>query len=131
MLTYLGYASIILVVFLTIGIAGYHHWLAGLGWIDALLNASMILTGMGPVDPMQDDTGKLFASLYALYSGVAFLTMRDQRLPGAHPASVDAHPAPGRMMMGTPINPTQRPIKSFRVFPKRKTFAILRYFSIT
>ncbi|MEZ5032924.1 MAG: hypothetical protein R2787_16160 [Saprospiraceae bacterium] len=72
-LTYLGYASIILVVSLAIGIAGY-HWLAGLGWIDALLNASMILTGMGPVDPMQDDTGKLFASFYALYSGVAFLT---------------------------------------------------------
>ncbi len=44
-------------------------------WIDALLNSSMILTGMGPVDSMKTDAGKLFATFYALYSGIAFLTL--------------------------------------------------------
>lgn len=58
---------------LGIGIAGYMYY-AGLGFTDSLLNASMILTGMGPVDPMPSDGAKIFASLYAIYSGVAFLT---------------------------------------------------------
>ena len=55
------------------GVAGYHYF-GQLSWIDSLVNASMILTGMGPVDPMPDNKGKLFESVYALYSGVAFLT---------------------------------------------------------
>ena len=58
---------------LGIGILGYHG-VAGLPWIDSLLNASMILTGMGPVDPMKSDAAKLFASAYALFSGVVFLS---------------------------------------------------------
>jgi hypothetical protein len=58
---------------LLIGIAGY-HFLGGLGWLDAVLNASMILGGMGPVDPITRSAGKWFASAYALYSGVALLT---------------------------------------------------------
>ena len=45
-----------------------------LPWLDAFLNASMILTGMGPVDPMRTSAAKLFASVYALFSGVVFLT---------------------------------------------------------
>lgn len=61
-------------VSLAIGAAGYHVF-AGLPWIDSLLNAAMILTGMGPVDPMRTTAGKLFASAYALFSGVAFLTI--------------------------------------------------------
>ena len=56
------------------GSAGYHVF-GGLDWLDALLNASMILTGMGPVDPMKSAAGKLFATVYALYSGIAFLTI--------------------------------------------------------
>ena len=60
-------------VSLAIGSTGYHVF-AQLPWIDALLNAAMILTGMGPVDPMRSTAGKLFATAYALYSGVAFLT---------------------------------------------------------
>jgi len=44
-----------------------------LTWIDALLNAAMILTGMGPVNPMVSVAGKLFATFYALYSGIVFL----------------------------------------------------------
>ena len=59
---------------LFMGSAGYHY-LGDLPWIDALLNASMILGGMGPVDPIHSSVAKLFASFYALYSGIAFLTM--------------------------------------------------------
>ncbi len=55
-----------------IGILGYHI-VAGLVWIDAILNAAMILGGMGPVDPITTDAGKLFAAGYALFSGVVFL----------------------------------------------------------
>jgi hypothetical protein len=58
---------------LFIGVAGY-HWIGDLSWIDSLLNASMILTGMGPVNPMTTDSAKIFASCYAIFSGVIFLT---------------------------------------------------------
>src|SRR5437868_806913 len=58
---------------LMLGMWGYHA-VVGLPWVDALLNASMILTGMGPVDPMRTDASKLFASAYALFSGVVFLS---------------------------------------------------------
>jgi hypothetical protein len=68
----LAFAAII-VVSLAFGTLGY-RWLASLPWIDALLNASMILTGMGPVDRMTSTGGKLFAAGYALFSGVAFLS---------------------------------------------------------
>lgn len=57
---------------LGVGVVGYHHF-GGLPWIDALLNASMILGGMGPVDPMTTHAGKLFASFYALFSGLLFI----------------------------------------------------------
>jgi hypothetical protein len=59
---------------LLLGSAGYHY-LGDLPWVDALLNAAMILTGMGPVDPMKTTAAKLFATFYALYSGIAFLTV--------------------------------------------------------
>jgi hypothetical protein len=57
---------------LGIGMAGY-HFLESLSWLDSLLNASMILGGMGPVNPLQTAAGKIFASFYALYSGVVLL----------------------------------------------------------
>jgi hypothetical protein len=63
----------IVAVALFLGMAGYHY-IDGLPWIDAELNASMILTGMGPVDPMRTNAAKLFASVYALFSGVVFLS---------------------------------------------------------
>ena len=56
-----------------VGILGYHY-LGNLGWVDSILNAAMILTGMGPVDPMKHTVGKLFASFYALFSGIVFLS---------------------------------------------------------
>jgi len=55
------------------GTVGYH--LAGLDWIDAFLNASMILSGEGPVDRMETTGAKLFAALYALFSGLAFVAV--------------------------------------------------------
>ena len=54
-----------------IGILGYWHF-ARLGWVDAVFNASMILTGMGPVDQMPDDASKIFASLYAIFGGAVY-----------------------------------------------------------
>jgi hypothetical protein len=57
---------------LCIGILGYHYF-ESLSWIDSLLNASMILGGMGPVNALQTNAGKLFASFYALYSGIILL----------------------------------------------------------
>ena len=57
---------------LVMGMLGYHY-LESLSWIDSLLNASMILGGMGPVNTLQTSAGKIFASLYALYSGIILL----------------------------------------------------------
>lgn len=57
---------------LGIGVLGYRH-LGGFAWIDALLNASMILGGMGPVGELHSDAAKVFASLYALFSGLIFV----------------------------------------------------------
>src|SRR5213080_4932196 len=57
---------------LGIGVVGY-HFLGHLKWIDSLLNASMILGGMGPVDPLPSNAAKIFASFYALFSGLAFI----------------------------------------------------------
>jgi hypothetical protein len=59
---------------LLVGAYGYHVT-GHMPWIDAFLNASMILTGMGPVDRMTTTPGKLFASWYALYSGITFISM--------------------------------------------------------
>src|ERR1700741_4911296 len=59
---------------LLVGMAGY-HWLAGLNWVDSLLNASMILGGMGPVDELKTDAAKIFASFYALFSGLVFISL--------------------------------------------------------
>ncbi len=66
------FAFAIIFVSLAIGIAGYHV-LEGLGWIDATVNAAMILGGMGPVNQLRTDAGKLFAAAYALFSGIVFL----------------------------------------------------------
>lgn len=67
-----GIVAVLLVVSLAIGMAGY-HWLAPMPWIDAFVNAAMLLGGMGPVDPLGNERVKLFAGVYALYCGVAFI----------------------------------------------------------
>ena len=71
-------------VALGVGVLGY-HFVAHLGWIDSLLNASMILGGMGPVDPLRSAAAKLFASGYALFSGLAVIGIAGVMLaPFAH-----------------------------------------------
>jgi hypothetical protein len=69
-------ALFLVIISLAIGIAGY-HFIGQLSWIDSFYMSSMILTGMGPIGdlPMRTNAGKLFSSFFALYSGVAFLTM--------------------------------------------------------
>ena len=57
---------------LFVGIAGY-HWLAGFEWVDSLLEASMILGGMGPIKELPTSDAKIFAALYALFSGLVFI----------------------------------------------------------
>ncbi len=62
----------VLIVSLFIGMAGY-HFLESMSWLDAFLNAAMIMGGMGPVDAIRTFGGKLFAGIYALYSGLVLL----------------------------------------------------------
>lgn len=64
----------IVFISLGIGVLGYHIF-EGFNFIDSLLNASMILGGMGPVNTMKTNAGKLFASFYALFSGIVFLVI--------------------------------------------------------
>jgi hypothetical protein len=59
---------------LGLGMLGYHAF-ENMPWIDAFVNAAMILSGMGPVTELKTDSGKLFAGFYALFSGLAFIVM--------------------------------------------------------
>ena len=63
---------VLIIVSLAVGMAGY-HWLENLPWIDAFVNAAMILSGMGPLAQPHTDGGKIFAGIYALYSGLAVI----------------------------------------------------------
>ena len=74
MLGALGIALIVIAFGLSVGIMGY-HFIAGFNWIDSLLEASMILGGMGPVRELHSDGAKVFASIYALFSGLIVLAL--------------------------------------------------------
>lgn len=67
-------AGLLIVLALSIGVVGYHQ-IGGLDWVDAVLEASMILGGMGPVSPLLTTGVKLFASGYALFSGLVFIAI--------------------------------------------------------
>lgn len=70
-----GIFALGLIVFsVLLGVLGYHHF-GQISWIDSFHMACMILTGMGPVAEMTTPTAKIFSSMYALYSGVAFLSI--------------------------------------------------------
>jgi hypothetical protein len=71
-LWHVAFAFGVIAVSLGIGIAGY-HWIAHFSWIDSLLNASMILGGMGPMGNLEGNAAKVFASIYALFSGLVFI----------------------------------------------------------
>lgn len=71
-LVFAAAAVAVLMLSLMLGVVGY-HLTEDLSWTDSLLNASMILGGMGPVNELKTETGKVFASFYALFSGIVFL----------------------------------------------------------
>lgn len=73
-LRYALFAFGLIAVSVLIGLFGYHHF-GNLSWVDSFHMACMILTGMGPVVEMKTEQAKLFSSFYALYSGVAFLSI--------------------------------------------------------
>jgi hypothetical protein len=70
--TYLVLSGVFILLGLGIGVIGY-HWFAGLSWVDSLVEASMILSGMGPISPLPNISAKIFASTYALFSGLIFV----------------------------------------------------------
>ena len=70
----LAVGGVVIVVSLIVGMAGYGFF-EGLGLTDSFLNASMILSGMGPVNHVESEGGKIFAGIYALYSGLAVLAV--------------------------------------------------------
>jgi hypothetical protein len=65
-------AGMLVAVSLLVGVLGYRHF-AGLNWVDAFYSASMILGGMGPTEPLPSSRAKIFAGLYALYSGLVLI----------------------------------------------------------
>lgn len=74
LLKHTGFALLLIALSLTMGILGY-HFIAKLSWIDAFLDAAMILSGMGPVSQLSSDSAKLFAGIYAIYSGLLFISL--------------------------------------------------------
>lgn len=69
-----GVAFVAVLAALFLGVSGY-HWIERLPWVDAILNAAMILGGMGPVAELRTTAGKLFAAVYALFSGLMFIAV--------------------------------------------------------
>jgi uncharacterized membrane protein len=68
------YALVLMLISLAIGMSGY-HWLARESWVDAFLNSTMLMSGMGPVGDLPNGKSKIFAGLFALYSGIVFLVV--------------------------------------------------------
>jgi hypothetical protein len=86
LILFLLFAAAVIAFALLVGILGY-HFIAGFSWVDSILDASMILGGMGPVGDLPNDGAKLFASAYALFSGLVFITVMGIVLaPVAHRA---------------------------------------------
>ena len=65
---------LLITIALFIGMLGYHSF-EKMTWVDAFINASMILSGMGPVTTLTNNSSKLFAGFYALFSGLAFIAI--------------------------------------------------------
>lgn len=74
LLKHVGLALILIFISVILGMCGYHY-IAGLAWIDAFLDACMILSGMGQVSPLTTNAAKIFAGLYAIYSGLLFISV--------------------------------------------------------
>jgi hypothetical protein len=74
MVDHVAVAGALVAVSLMVGMWGYEHY-EHLHWRDAFLNTAMLLGGMGPVDPIHSNGGKVFAGIFALYAGVVFLVV--------------------------------------------------------
>ena len=74
MAKYLIFTTLLVIFSIGLGVVGYHYF-GNLSLLDSFHMASMILTGMGPVVEMKSESAKLFSSFYALYSGIAFLSI--------------------------------------------------------
>ena len=72
MLRSCGFAALAILIALYIGMWGYHHY-ENMSWVDAYANATMILSGMGPLGTLSTEGGKIFAGSYALFSGLLFI----------------------------------------------------------
>lgn len=84
MLIHTAISLALLAASLVVGMWGYEHF-ENLSWRDAFLNASMLLGGMGPVKTELSDPGKIFAGIYALYSGLMVIAVAGLLLgPGVH-----------------------------------------------
>ena len=95
-LNYFLLSQAMVAVALGIGMMGY-HFSEKMGWVDAFVNAAMILSGMGPVATLQTEAGKIFAGCYALFSGLMFITVTGIVLaPVAHRALHKFHLESGR-----------------------------------
>ncbi|MFO0787183.1 MAG: hypothetical protein U0573_12630 [Phycisphaerales bacterium] len=83
-LYHVAISILLIAISLSVGAVGY-HWLAELDWVDSYYNAAMILTGMGPASPPKNNAAKIFASGYALFSAVIFLSVASVLIaPGLH-----------------------------------------------
>jgi len=71
---FVGVGLFLITVALGIGMLGYRYF-EGMSWVDAFANAAMILSGMGPFGPLTTKGGKIFAGFYALFSGLAFISI--------------------------------------------------------
>ncbi|HBF35098.1 TPA: hypothetical protein DDW35_11110 [Candidatus Sumerlaeota bacterium] len=74
MAVFIAWAQLLVLGALLLGVGGY-HWIAQFSWVDSILNASMILAGMGPMGELKSDGAKLFAAAYALFSGLVFILL--------------------------------------------------------
>jgi hypothetical protein len=72
MVGHLFWAAALIAVSLVLGTIGY-HWLGGMAWVDAFLNAAMLMGGMGQVGDVASSSGKIFAAFYALYAGLVLI----------------------------------------------------------
>src|SRR4051794_38875653 len=66
--------SLFIIIAMFVGMLGYHYF-ENMSWVDAFVNAAMILSGMGPLSPLVHNSGKIFAGLYALFSGLVFIAI--------------------------------------------------------
>lgn len=114
---HVGTALLVLLVVLLLGMAIY-HWTEGLDWIEAFLNASMLLGGMGPVDKLNTTPGKILAGLYALFAGLVFVSAAGYMgAPWLHRMLHRLHLETGGG--GTPHDRPHRPPAGDRITPPR------------